>query len=840
MLFNLRLNNNIIRVPSFPANLKRIRVNSKTGNRAFGYEITLNVDMAKSLSLSGITMEVETFPRKPRKFNAKPRTVSPASYARSTKTLERSRISAAASRKKNRISRTMVDLTKYVSNQTASAAMRNCEQLARSLRGRNRRAAVTTCRLIKKNALKSLFSPKIITANSPFTPEKFTLVASSSISLDGKTSYPMRALAPEMLETTNTDPGQIFRYPLKRFPPIIAAQAQSVLFTPETKETVPHVHRVKSSTREVKFWIWVLEKHLGGKSSFYLNVRLLSDKGVLLAENGQSVQHSKQVNDFVTPSIPPIIEVATLKAGVNSIGVKQKDPHATRMKVFRRVAPVYTGGANTGTPWVEILDTTTTKSDDEIRFKDAVGSSSTILYRAISLGINSRPTDIFSSAVARPPKELKQVNTAALSAIAKYSLSENIVVIAVSDIPIDSVCVAVRRYNTTNYSLAEKAAGTGRGFEYVGAQVRDQVVYVPGSGNKSVTFRDTSIKSGTRYRYVPVATTKAGKEVIGTEALIDIVDAQTEDAKVALSVSSPVYASSNGIASVTFNLDAKFTDFGFDEVRRSLNVAGQGTLFNEDVFQERDKFAQLINFLVERENYRTGIVESFGVYETGEFTDNSDTRAEKNISPLRMGDKYSYKITALVRSAETLLQTLLESTIDITTLMKFSSDISKFRNPMALKGTLQSTARQSDFSKPSGLEPTDPFLAGRTSVEVSYDVTIPVEPGRTNVVTADPRRDNVLVKWSYNGPTSALDHFQVFVCANGGRQMIGTVHPDGDAAEYSFRHFTKGFAIPYFYEIHFIRLDYKPIGRIRSKTLRPKRYNKMIADNRTDQKVIRL
>ena len=494
MLFDLRLNNNIIRIPSFPAVLKGIRTNSKTGQRAFIYQISLNVDMAKSLSLSGITMEVETFPRKPRRFNSKPRTVSPASYAKSTKTLEKSRMAAAAQRKKNRISYAKVDLTKYVSNQTAKAAMQNCEKLARSLRGVNRRAAVTTCRLIKKNALESLFSPKIITANTPFTPEKFTLVASSSISLNGDVAYPMKALAPEMVGV-NTDPGQILRYPLNRFPPIVAAQAQSVLFTPETKETSPRVFRIKSTTREVKFWTTILEKNLGGKSTFYLNIRLLNDKGVLLAEVGSSVQHSKQINDFVTPSIPPSIKASSIKAGVNSVAVKQKDPNATRIKVFRRAAPIFKGGASTGTPWVEILDTTTTKSDDEIRFKDAVGSSSTIMYRAISLGINSRPTDIFSSTVVRPPKELKQVNTAALSAIAKYSLSENIVVVSVSDMPIDSVSISLRRYNTSTHSSAKKSAGTGRGFEYVGAGPRDKTVYVPGGGQGSVTFRDSAVRS---------------------------------------------------------------------------------------------------------------------------------------------------------------------------------------------------------------------------------------------------------------------------------------------------------------------------------------------------------
>ena len=175
-----------------------------------------------------------------------------------------------------------------------------------------------------------------------------------------------------------------------------------------------------------------------------------------------------------------------------------------------------------------------------------------------------------------------------------------------------------------------------------------------------------------------------------------------------------------------------------------------------------------------------------------------------------------------------ILQDLLQDSVDQTTLLRFKRNISKFRNPLALAGTLQSTARQSDFSKPSSLEPTDPFLAGRTNVEVSYDVSIPLIPSSQGVVDVDVRANSVLVSWTYSGNVRSLDHFQVFVCSQGGEQMVASIHPDPDNVKYEFRHFTEGYAVPYFYEVRFVKANYINRGRIRSKNIQPTRYKKSI------------
>lgn len=839
MLFNLRLNKDIVRIPSFPARLRGIREAGPDSSRVFFYEISLNVDIARSFALSGITLDVEVLPRASAKFNIKPKTVTPATYSRDTKKLEKSRKAASKKRNKSRITRKKIDLTKYANNSSVSKTMINCEKRCRKTRGSSRRACMGVCRNIKKNALETLYSPSIVTSKSPFTPGKFSLAMSASISIDQDISYPFKPLSEQMI-LAKIDPGQILRYPIKRFSPAVAAQAQSVLFTPPKSNLPYSAFRVKSATRKVKFRIPIKESRMLGKSKFYLNVRLLNPKGVILDEVGQTIDHSKYVNDFITPRRPPSLKANTVKVGINSVAVKQTDRKATRLKVFRRVAPSYSGGSGRGSPWVEILDTAAQYIDDEMRFKDPVPTSGVVLYRAIALGANSRPTDIFSSATVLPVKELKSSNTTSLASVARYIESQNQVVIKVTDIPKDAVSASVQRYNVTDSSIAKKKNGTGQGFIYVGNTESEKSVWVMGDEDGAATFIDTMVKGAKKYRYVPIVTTKTGKMVFGTDSLIEVLSSKTEDAKVALKVGSPVVATMENEISVAFSLEATFTDFGFEQVRSSLQSADQEVLFANDVFDERSKFSQLINFLVERESYKTGLVESFGVYEFGEFSDNKDIRAEKNVSAPNRGEKYSYKVTALIRSAESMLQDLVQPSVDTLTLMKFSRSMSKFRNPMALQGTLQSTSRQKDFSKPSRLEPTDPFLAGRTNVESSYDVSVPIIPGKSGAIVTDVRPNLVSLNWNYGGNTAHLDQFQVFVCSNGGRQMVGVIHPDSDTVEYSFRHFTNGYSVPYFYEVHFIRLDYKQSGRIRSKDLKPTRFMKEIDHRKPDKRVVQL
>ncbi len=480
--------------------------------------------------------------------------------------------------------------------------------------------------------------------------------------------------------------------------------------------------------------------------------------------------------------------------------------------------------------------------DDEVRFKDTVASPRPIMYRALCYGENMRPSEDFSSSILLPLPEVKLPQTSALSAVGMIIKNGAVITITVSDFPDDAVSIMVRRYDLTTSSTSAKKAGTGPGFVYVGKTSEDKTQFVIGDEDNSVIFVDQSHTIGHTYRYVPIATTMRGKEIIGTDALIEIPASAGDDAKIDMSTPTPIVSVKDQTAAVTFELSAEFTDFGFGEIKASLQSGDQSSLFSVDLEDERSKFADLINFLVERENFVTGEVESFGVNEIGTFEDNITTQETNNVKPLELGIRYGYRVTALIRSAESMFPKLSSSEENSATLAKFKRSVAKFRNPLALrKATLQSTARQSDITAPSRVEPVDPFLAGRTTVQQRVEVAVPIPQQKGHQVRSEDRGTNVLISWSYFGLISKIDHFQVFICWNGGKQMLGTIHADAATSNFSFRHFTKGFAVTYFYEIHAIKLDYKLRSKIRSANIVPTNFNKMIKQQSSaSKKVVKL
>ena len=418
----------------------------------------------------------------------------------------------------------------------------------------------------------------------------------------------------------------------------------------------------------------------------------------------------------------------------------------------------------------------------------------------------------------------------------------SIVKITVSDIPSDAVSVMVRKYDMTKASYSGFAAGKNSGFEYVGTTPEKQVKYVVGDADGSVEFYDKSLKSGREYRYVPVATMRRGKEIIGTEAIMEIPDSSDDNDKVFMATPTPVVIVKNRVPSVSFSLSAEFTDFGFGEIQDALSAASQADLFQTDVLGERSNFAELINFLVERENFVTGEVESFGVNKQGDFEDNNETQEKNNVAPLQTGVRYGYRITALVRSPETLFPKLASREVDPNTLLKYKRSVAKFRNPLAIrKGTLQSTARQQNMTAPSKIEPIDPFLQGRTNVQTRIEVSVPIPHRPGYKVTSENRGTNRLINWTYYNDVTKIDHFQVFACYNGGRNLLGTVHADYASSKFSFRHFTKEYSVSYFYEVVAIGLDYKVKGRYRSARIRPKKLEKQLKPtSRSSKRIVRL
>ena len=844
MIFTLPTLKDTMLFPSFPARLRAVR--GDAGERMFMYQVTMEVDIGKCISNDALTMEVEVYKSKPQPaLKRKPTKMGSArSFTRSTKRLEKSLQKSKKKVISSRVSYRRVDLTNFLSNTQAREVKRRKER--RLLKA----APTKLSKTLSNSGVSSGVSAA--TSMSPFagttTLRSVSPIASPLASqpinttISPKTNIPLRKFSSNLL-ASKTDPGSIKKTPILKLNPAVGAKAQSMMFTPAIQPVPTPLFRIVERKKKIFFKLVVSEKRLKSSTTFYIRTTIKNDKGVKLEQTGTTIQHSKLLNDFLTPRIEPKLEASVIKAGMISVGVKQVDPKAKFVRVFRRTAPAETGGSDGGSPWTEVIETPLLATDDELRFKDEFATSRTVLYRAIALGENLRPTEEFSSSIILPIKELKMEQTTALSAVATSAKNGKVVKITVSDIPADAVSVMVRKFDMTKASYADFKAGKNSGFDYVGSTPEKQSMFVVSDADRVVDFYDKRIKSGREYRYVPVAVMKRGKQVIGTEAIMEIPDAADDNDKVNLTTPTPVVIVKRGVPVVSFSLKGEFTDFGFGEVQDSLAAARQANLFQQDIVSERGNFSELISFLVERENFVTGEVESFGVRQQGDFEDSAETQQQNNVSPLQVGVRYGYRITALVRSPESLFPKLASQQSDPVTLLRFKRSVAKFRNPLALrKATLQSTSRQNNISAPSKIEPVDPFLQGRTNVQTRVEVAVPVPKRPGPRVTSENRGTNRLVKWTYFDDITRIDHFQVYICFNGGRNLLGTVHADSASAQFSFRHFTRDvYPVSYFYEVHAMQLDYSPKEKIRSARIKPKQFERQVqAKSRASKKIVRL
>ena len=324
----------------------------------------------------------------------------------------------------------------------------------------------------------------------------------------------------------------------------------------------------------------------------------------------------------------------------------------------------------------------------------------------------------------------------------------------------------------------------------------------------------------------------SGKEIVGSSAVVEI-PFSPERAKVALKIGRAEFIADD--MTVTFDLKARFTDFGFSEIRRALGAGQQANLFSQDILEDRDKFESLINFLVERENSKTGVVESFGVYNTGEFRDDDITRQQKNITRLEPGIEYMYTVTALISTPETLFSKLKRPEVDLKTLRPFARNISKFQNTLSLsRATLASTQRQQNFSLPSALEPSDPVIAGRTNVQVTKEVRVPITvSNKPRIRVENHKRFNRVVWLSTN--VEKIDHFRVYVLSSGGKVLLDTVHCDADTSEFYYRHFQKDYGVEYQYMIQPVDLNYRELRPIVTRPVKPKKPHRVFGISLTSK-----
>ena len=836
----------IMSVSQTPAEIYRIMDHSDGTDSTIFYNVYVTVDMTLAMQRDAYNLSVVAKEVKEDKALIPTKVSSAKKWNKATKSLERSVRALAEISSKNVITQKMVDLTSYVSNDLTNFRLGTVPTRAQANSISSQSSLVT---------LVDPFTASESLISRPTTPGVISPVSSIDSSLQLSTTVNQGIQAPSPPQATfslsavsqKIDPASITVSSVRSLgntaSKSLVSNAINLVMSPAVNLPRMPVFRVAPQKKLIKFTLQVKKKRMTRASSFQLILELEDTNGVPVDDLKLEIPHAKIYNTFVTPSSAPSIEAEYIKPGVISVRTAApKDKKARVLKVFRRLSAPTSGGTDFGTPWSEVFRCDITDNNENI-FKDHIATSRPVMYRAVVYGENFKPSEKFSSTVVLPLPQFKAKQTGSLTAIPALSLSgKNVFVeVKVKDIPNDVVSIMVRRYNLTNDSFADKKSSKGPGFVYIGSNPARQTVSTVSIGPEgAVTFRDIATRNGKTYSYVPIGITKVGKQIVGSSAILEIPLSPSR-AQVSIDVGSPKLVSSNlDSMEVEFKLSAKFTDFGFSEVRRNLSAGGQKDLFDRNLLEDRDKFEKLISFLVERRNSKTGEEESFGVITGESFSDNAQLRKSSNVKNLLPGEEYTYTFTALLNTPETLFPELAKKDTDVQTLLSFSRKVAKFQNNLSLiRATLKSTSRQKDVTKPSPLEPSDPLVTGRTSVQQSIEFRVPTKTTGKNSFRVEKYRGFNRIVW-YAEDVDNIDHFKIFVVSSGGRVLIDTVHCDDASSEFYYRHYQKGFGVNFRYVVQPVDLSYENMSPIQSSTIKAVTIEKFIGISSLTSKIKRL
>lgn len=841
MLFRSIKLQELIEFPEHSADI--MHISNRYNKQYIRYSFDVNVDLTSAMNLSALNLQVEVYRKKPVPPDMGRKITSPAKWSTSTKRLEKTSRLYLKERTDNLIAGRTVDLSEFISNDLTNIIKPFAtftDQLG-SITRMQQNSLSSQSQIVKLSnpftaAQQAAYKPAVqgIVAKPGITSKKNTNTPLNSSILQGiKTFTPSSKSISKSLLSVKIDPASISVASQQGLSKSVVSKTLTTkiadfIFTAPRSLPPISIFRVVPEKKKITFFLYIDRSALSNVNSFYLGLELENSRGVKVAEASKTISHATILNSFLTPDAAPKLQAEYVKPGLVSIRLdapseKQRIRKCKRMKVFRRLSSHDGPSTDAGSGWTEIFDSVVQDSDSFV-FRDPIATSRPIIYRAICYGENSKPSEKFSSTVVLPLRQFKVQQTGALTALASLSTpgTNSWVTILVKDIPHDVISIMVKRYNESFRSINDRKASIGPGFVYIGSTPQEQQYTVTEvDGDSTISFMDRTAKVGNNYKYIPVGVTKTGKEISGSSCIIEIPRSPNR-AQVSITVTSPrlISKETSGI-SVKMELFGEFTDFGFSEIRRSLASAQQAGLFSADILEDRSKFESLIGFLVERENSKTGESESFGVYTTGEFLDDANTRIKKNIKDLAPGVEYVYKVTALLNTPEALFSSLKRDEIDIRTLLPFSRKISKFRNPLALnKSTLQSTQRQLNTAAPSALEPNSPLIAGRTNIQATKEFRAPVSSsGKPSVRVEKHKRFNRVV-WMYTNVEN-IDHFKIYVICAGGRILLDTVHCDTAFSEFYYRHYDKDVAVDFRYEIQPVDLSYKELQKIATRTLKP-------------------
>lgn len=501
------------------------------------------------------------------------------------------------------------------------------------------------------------------------------------------------------------------------------------------------------------------------KNGFRHQVRfelLKVPSGVVVERIERPIEIDEHIKMFVTPKKPPVMNVAPGgDTGKMNITINASEKNVRGFTLYKKVVH---NAVTDIDDYARVTYYGLKPGSRDIKIPVRVPINSSTLYRAVAHGDNGTRGFEFTNVVVRP-KKFSNVKSIALSA----KITQNGIRIEARKLPPDVTAIQFIVKDKTRHEKNYRFVNT---MQVIGRHQRSI---------DSVAVIDSGVKDQHVYEYATRLSYRGGEVTTVGGATIEFI--KTNRGKVDTRVTDVVANIENGEPNVRFNISTNILDKDMNVIQLMLMKQDIYDHFENDIKVERDRLQDLIAHNVQRVDLTSGERDDFGIVVGDNFVDRD--HAKINAVPmLKIGHKYRYEVTALLRDAETLFEKFEKTVVDPVTKRPYTFRPHKFLQPITMRtGTLVSTrGLKTQYAKSD-------MMQGNIGNFEFVDVSFETQPASITTVEAKRfDRDLNRITWTITGAINMVDHFIIIKDVLNVRTIIGKTHSEFDGGSCQYMH----------------------------------------------------
>lgn len=488
-------------------------------------------------------------------------------------------------------------------------------------------------------------------------------------------------------------------------------------------------------------------------SHFFVKFELINGQtGAAIDTITKSLDTARHVQLYYTPRRPPLVKATKSEVSTRAnLEIKQIDPGATAVQIYKKQ---FFRAVTEVDDYTLIGTYNVKKNEQSLLVQVDLPRNSPALYRVVPVGDQGTQGFEYANVVIRP-SHYRPVKSLALTA----QPIDIGVRLEARQIPQHVVAIEFKARNVTTFETD---------FHNIGGDVSliDDAVRT----SDFITLVDRNVSPNNIYEYAARLIYESGTSELTANTVIEFL--QPVPGKVDTKIDN-LNVDQSGDLNVTFTIITNVVDSNLDVIKALLEKQGIADQFKDDVVREREFLKSLIAHNVQRVDLTTGAREDFGVVTDETFSD-VDLRKNQAIQPLKLGHRYRYEVSALIRAPETMFETLVKEKVDVVTKKTYSFSPYKFLHPITLsRGIIVSSAGlKTRYAK-------EPMAHGGLGAVESIEVSFDSEPARI-IDPAASRFDKFLnvITWKVQGSIDAVDHFLIMKDVHNVRTVIGKAHSE--------------------------------------------------------------